>query len=69
MVLHVASAEEIETMEWSCRDACTLLVTALAELHANSTMFGGVDSTSFKMKWKRLDQRCKQLVRRFFPPL
>lgn len=32
----------------------TLLVCALAELHANAAMFGGFDSTSFKIKFKAL---------------
>lgn len=34
----------------------TLLLTALAELHANAEMFGGIESTSFKIKWKALNK-------------
>jgi hypothetical protein len=34
----------------------TLLLAALSEIHANSTMFGGMDSTSFKIKWKALNR-------------
>ena len=33
-----------------------LLLTALAELHANAEMFGGIESTSFKIKWKALNK-------------
>lgn len=36
--------------------APTLLLTALAELHANADMFGGIESTSFKIKWKCLSK-------------
>lgn len=33
-----------------------LLLTALAELHANAEMFGGIESTSFKIKFKALNK-------------
>lgn len=42
-------------------EAATLLITALAEIHSNASMFGGVESTSFKMKWKHLDRRGKKI--------
>lgn len=46
--------------------AVTLLLTGLAEVHSNASMFGGVDSVSFKIKWKQLDKRgnaiCKELA-------
>jgi hypothetical protein len=35
-------------------NALILLCTALCELHANATMFGGIESDSFKIKAKRL---------------
>lgn len=41
----------------------TLLLAALAEIHANAGMFGGLDSTSFKIKWKNLDRRGSQVCR------
>lgn len=41
--------------------ALILLVSALCELHANATMFGGFQSDSFKIKYKRLD-RCGSLI-------
>lgn len=41
--------------------ALILLVTALCELHANASMFGGISSDSFKIKFKRLD-RCGTLI-------
>jgi hypothetical protein len=36
--------------------APALLLTALSELHANAPMFGGTDSTSFKIKLKNLSK-------------
>lgn len=42
--------------------ALTLLLTGLAELHSNAKMFDGLDSTSFKIKWKTINQRGKQII-------
>lgn len=33
-------------------EAAILLITSLCELHSNAAMFGGTESTSFKIKWK-----------------
>jgi hypothetical protein len=43
--------------------AAALLLTALSEVHANASMFGGIDSTSFKIKWKHVDKRGKAILR------
>jgi hypothetical protein len=37
--------------------ASALLLTGLAEIHANAGMFGGLDNDSFKIKWKVIDRR------------
>lgn len=42
--------------------AVTLLLAGLSEIHANASMFGGIDSTSFKMKWKQINKRGKKIV-------
>ncbi|MNC77597.1 hypothetical protein D3C75_1295840 [compost metagenome] len=44
------------------QEAATLLLTGLAEVHSNARMFGGLDSTSFKIKWKHIDKRGKKIV-------
>jgi len=69
MVLHTAKAEEIERYmneEWSMRDAIILVVAALAEIHSNARLFGGIESESFKIKWKQLDRRGKQVCKHYF---
>ena len=40
----------------------TLLITGLSEVHSNAQMFGGLDSTSFKIKFKSINQRGKQIL-------
>jgi peptidyl-tRNA hydrolase len=44
-------------------EAGALLLTALSEIHANASMFGGVESTSFKMKWKQVDKRGRAILK------
>jgi len=65
MVLHTCTADQLATKlsEWSSEHAFSLLVAALCELHANAKMFGGIESTSFKIKWKKLNKRGKQIVK------
>lgn len=45
-------------------EAATLLLTGLAEIHSNAKMFGGLDSPSFKAKWKQINRRGKKIVQR-----
>lgn len=62
MDLHTMSAEDC--VAFATRpEAATLMLTALAEIHANASMFGGVDSTSFKIKSKHLDRRFRSVFR------
>jgi hypothetical protein len=60
MLIHTASVEEI-TFEFQKNPTLVinLLFSALAEVHSNCQMFGGVDSTSFKIKLKKVNQRAK----------
>lgn len=61
MVIHTIKNENLE--EFSNNPlAVTLLITGLCEIHANASMFGGIDSTSFKIKWKQIDRRGKNIV-------
>lgn len=61
MDVHLLKAEAIP--EFASRpQAATLLLTALAEIHANAPMFGGTESTSFKIKLKHIERRGKQII-------
>lgn len=44
-------------------EAATLLLTGLAEVHSNAAMFGGIESTSFKIKNKHLRRRGKAILK------
>lgn len=43
--------------------AISLLITGLSEIHANASMFGGIESTSFKIKYKQIDSRGKAILK------
>lgn len=69
MCLHVFNAEEIKKYcdsEWTAQEAVTLLVAALSEIHSNARMFGGIESVSFKIKFKQLVKRGKQILKHYF---
>lgn len=62
MDIHLLKSKGVE--EFCQNPYClTLLLVGLAEIHSNSTMFGGFDSTSFKIKWKSINQRGKQIIK------
>jgi len=63
MKMHIMNSEECSEFLRTTdpRFSASLLLTALAELHSNARLFGGVDSTSFKIKSKKLDQRGRQV--------
>ncbi len=72
MALHVSTAEQLDALyakwktTWPHADkgfVATLLIAALSEIHANAALFGGIESESFKIKWKRLDRRGSQLCK------
>lgn len=61
MDAHMLKADDIA--EFASRpDAITLLVTAVAEVHSNALMFGGIDSDGFKIKAKHLDKKGRQVI-------
>lgn len=65
MCLHAETAEEIKSHNWDIKTAFTLLITSLAEIHSNANIFGGIESISFKSKWKKINQRGKMLLSMF----
>lgn len=61
MAFHTLKGEKIDPIIKDDRSP-TLLLTAWAELHANAQMFGGIESTSFKIKRKFLEKNTKRLI-------
>lgn len=68
MILHEGNYDTINDFLkiWSIKDSCTLLLTAFAEINSNSKMFGGIDSISYKSKYKKLERRSKQICNFYF---
>jgi hypothetical protein len=61
MDIHTMKADGLENFAKSPH-AITLLIAGLAEIHSNAVMFGGINSVSFKIKWKQIDKRGKQVI-------
>lgn len=66
MICHTETADQIAGRNLSHTTISTLLLSALAELHSNAAMFGGIESTSFKIKFKRLEKLGNRLCKRMF---
>lgn len=66
MIFHTLKYDEIIALKLSTKDLCSLMLTALSELHANAALFGGIESDSFKIKWKRLDKLGKKICYQLF---
>ncbi len=60
MVVHNLKGDDVENFSRTPL-AISLLISALCEIHANASMFGGIESTSFKIKWKQIDRRGRQV--------
>jgi len=63
MIIHKIKDKEMDKFS-KRKDSISLLITGLSEIHANAEMFGGMNSTSFKIKYKQIDSRGKGLFRR-----
>jgi len=68
MDIHTMKAKDIDPLleKLGSRTVTTLLLMALCEIHSNANMFGGIDSPSFKMKWKQIDRRGKAICKKIF---
>ncbi len=62
MIMHTEKYEQIMERNLPAKTLMTLLITAFAEIHANAELFGGIESTNFKIKYKRLDKLGKKLI-------
>lgn len=63
---HLLKAKDLKEFSKKPQIAINLMLTALAEVHANSQLFGGQDSVSFKIKWKQIDQRGRALCKMLY---
>ena len=62
MDIHLLKGEGVE--EFARRpEAVALLLTGLAEVTANASMFGGIESTSFKIKFKNIEKRGRAILK------
>ena len=57
MLFHTETADKIESMNLPQEWINTLLLAAVAEVNSNAQMFGGYDSDSFKIKFKKINRR------------
>jgi len=60
MDIHLLKADGVKNF-MAIPNFLTLLIVGLSEVHSNSSMFGGNQSVSFKIKIKSLIQRGKQI--------
>lgn len=65
MLIHTIKADDIDEFIKNT-EAITLLLSGLAEIHSNANMFGGIDSTSFKIKWNQINKRGKIICQKLF---
>lgn len=65
MDVHLLKAAGVEEFAKS-PTAVGQLLAAFAEVTSNAAMFGGIDSTSFKIKYKQIDQRGKAIMKSLF---
>lgn len=67
MEIHLIKANQLEhfigNSNLDFNIAISLLITGFTEIHANAEMFGGLESNSFKIKYKQIDSRGKQIIK------
>lgn len=66
MDFHTLKFDEILEKHTDIQDICTLMLAALAELHSNASMFGGIESDSFKIKFKKLEKLGNKICDKLF---
>ncbi len=66
MAMHTMYIEYILSLGLSNKDLCTLIISSLAELHSNASMFGGIYSTSFKIKFKKWSKTANRICEKLF---
>lgn len=62
MDIHLMKSKDVEPF-CNLPYSATLLITGLCELHSNASMFGGIESTSFKIKFKSINKFGKRITK------
>lgn len=62
MDVHIMKSDAIESFA-KHKEAISLLITAVCEIHSNSTMFGGIESVGFKIKFKQIEKIGKGIIK------
>lgn len=65
MMIHTMKSVDINSFV-ILPEAITLLIVGLAEIHANAELFGGIEFTSFKIKWKHISKCGKLICQKLF---
>lgn len=66
MDMDIHTIKDADVAEFASKsEAATLMFVGLSEIHANASMFGGIDSVSFKMKWKQIDKRGRAILKQW----
>jgi hypothetical protein len=65
MVIHTIKANDIDDFI-KHPEAITLLLAGLSEIHSNAKMFGGINSDSFKIKYKQILKRGQNICNKLF---
>lgn len=64
MDMDIHTIKSLQVAEFASRaEAISLLLTGLAEVHSNAKMFGGIESTSFKIKFGQIEKRGQAIIR------
>lgn len=62
MDIHLLKAKDVPFFCRDKKDAITLLIIGLCEVNSNAALFGGIESTSFKIKFKQIQKRGKSII-------
>lgn len=65
MDIHTIKSDGVEAFA-KLEEAPALLLAGLAEIHANASMFGGLDSQGFKIKYAQIERRGKMACKVIF---
>ncbi len=63
MDMDIHQLKAVDIAEFTSRpEAVSLLLAGLSEVHSNSQLFGGIESISFKIKYKQIDKRGQAII-------